>query len=402
MTFDTTTDQHDIASLFRDIASSHVRPDAADTFHWHAWRALTDAGLWRLPVPVALGGAGKGWSAFTAAFEAIVSTLGSIGFAMALANQATLIRALLAHGTVAQRDTFLPRLLAGAPGATAISERGTGTEVRALQTTLRTHANGYRLDGHKYNISHAPDAALILVAAHCIDDGKARTALALLDPLTAGVTRTPPQATMGVRDLPVGDLEFDNVTIDRESVLGSPADGLARLMDIASMNRAYFGLLCADVVQPFLADALLYMRSRKTLDVALDSHQYVQRRLVDIRVGAERSRWMALAALDQLLAGHPSALANCSIAKLGAARDLSQAALDLLALHGSDGYRCGRLASFVADALAMGSAGGTEEMHRRNIFAQMQRHATIRVPAATAASATTAIAASPAPERQPA
>ncbi len=143
------------------------------------------------------------------------------------------------------------------------------------------------------------------------------------------------------------------------------------------MNRALFGLLCADLVQPFLDDAIAYAGARSVLGVTLDSHQHVQRRLVEIRVGAERSRWMALAALGQLCAGDPSALANCSIAKLGAARDLTQTALHRLAIHGSDGYRHGPLASFVADALAMGSAGGTEEMHSRNIFAQMQRRAAV-------------------------
>lgn len=86
-----------------------------------------------------------------------------------------------------------------------------------------------------------------------------------------------------------------------------------------------------------------------------------------------------------MLGGHVDALANCSIAKLTGARDLSQAALGLLALHGSDGYRCGPLAVFVADALAMGTAGGTEEMHQRNIFAQMQRRASSATPVAAPA-----------------
>lgn len=171
-------------------------------------------------------------------------------------------------------------------------------------------------------------------------------------------------------------MTFDGVPVGTDDLLCTPKDGLRALMDIASMNRALFGLLCADVVGPFLDDALAYVGERGALGVTLDKHQHVQRRLVDIHVGAERSRWMALAALDQLRAGDPSALASCSIAKLGGARDLTQAALHLLAIYGSDGYRRGPLATFVADALAMGTAGGTEEMHARNIFSQMQRRAT--------------------------
>lgn len=380
MNFAANVTSSSVAEKFRDIAQS-CQPDLrAGHFAWDAWRALTGAGLWRLPVPENLGGTGGTWTQFVEAFEAIVSTLRSVGFAMALANQATLIRALLAHGSPAQLDRHLPCLLDGAVGATAISEKGTGTEVRALETRLTHDGNDYRLDGHKYNISHAPNAQLVLVVASCSHHEKRATALVLLDPARDGVGRTAPQETLGVTDLPIGDITFSNVGIGAHELLGEPAAGLKLLMDIASMNRALFGLLCADVVRPFLSDALAYVAARATLGATLDTHQHVQRRLVEIEIGAQRSRWMALSALDQLLSQHPAALANCSIAKLGGARDLAQAALHLLAIHGSDGYRRGALATFVADALAMGSAGGTEEMHSRNIFSQMQRTA-----AATAA-----------------
>ncbi|WP_052420794.1 acyl-CoA dehydrogenase family protein [Paraburkholderia ferrariae] len=383
----TPSSNHAAVYRLREVAAEYARSVPTDAFHWEAWHALSEAGLWRLPVPREEGGAGLTWTAFTEAFEAIVATLRSIGFAMVVANQATLIRALLKHGSAAQRASFLPRLLAGTPAATAISEKHTGTEIRALQTALSVHEEGFLLDGHKYNISQAPTAGIILVAAQLIDGERATTALVLLDGGRPGVTRSAPRDTLGVRDLPIGDLAFEGVPIAANQLLGPPAQGLHRLMDIASMNRAYFGLLCANVVMPFLDDAMRYASERKALDAAIDTHQHVQRRLVDIRIGAESTRWTARAALDQLVAGDPAALANCSVAKLVGARELARSALDLLALHGSDGYRRGPLASFVADALAMTSAGGTEEMHRRNIFAQMQRQAaaTLEKPAVPAA-----------------
>ncbi|QPQ88900.1 acyl-CoA dehydrogenase family protein (plasmid) [Burkholderia gladioli] len=376
MNFEATPDQRAATATYRAIALRHFAPSPRCGFDWATWRALSEAGLWRTLAAGRDAGADASLNVFIAAFEAIVTATRSVGFAMALANQATVIRALLLHGTPEQHDRFLPALTSGAVAATAISEKGTGTEIRALQSRVTRDGQDGRLDGHKYNISHAPDAALILVAASATHDGRPGTALVLLDPQRAGVTRTAPQETLGVADLPIGDMTFDGVPVGTDDLLCTPKDGSCVLMDIASMNRALFGLLCADVVGPFLEDALAYVGERGALGVTLDKHQHVQRRLVDIHVGAERSRWMALAALDQLRAGNPSALASCSIAKLGGARDLTQAALHLLAIYGSDGYRRGPLATFVADALAMGTAGGTEEMHARNIFSQMQRRAT--------------------------
>ncbi|VWC37259.1 acyl-CoA dehydrogenase domain-containing protein [Burkholderia lata] len=375
MTITASEAQHTTTATFRDIAERHAQSAPSGSFHRDAWDALSEAGLWRLPVPRELGGAGGTWRDFIDAFETIAATLRSVGFAMALANQATLIRAIVAYGSDAQRARHLPPLLSGAIGATAISEKGTGTEVRALETGLVRDGDHYRLDGHKYNISHAPEARLMMIVATLTGDGKPATALVLIDPERAGVQRSAPQATLGVTDLPIGDIALSGVRVEADELLGAPGDGLRLLMDIASMNRALFGLLCANVTQPFLADALAHTGARKTLGVALDSHQHVQRRLVDVQVGIERTRWTARAALDLLVEQRPEALANCSIAKLAGARDLAQAALHLLAIHGSDGYRHGPLATFVADALAMGSAGGTEEMHYRNIFSQMQRRA---------------------------
>jgi isovaleryl-CoA dehydrogenase len=375
MNFEWTVEQWKIHRAYRAIGLRYVRTTLHDGFDADCWSELTAAGMWRIPVPRECGGSGGSWLDFTAAFEGIVGAMRSTGFAMAVANQATVIRALLNHANPVQRARYLAPLLDGAICATAISERGTGTEVRALQTMLRANTHGYLLDGHKYNISHAPTASLLLVAARFADGAREPTVLVLLDPTLAGATRSPAQQTMGNRNLPIGDMEFASVQLDDDCMLGMPRDGLRNLMDIASMNRAYFGLLCAQSILPFLNDALAYAKSREALGVTLDAHQHVQRRLVDIRIGIERTRWMSLAALGQLLSRHPDAFANCSIAKLTGAQDLSSSALDLLRLYGSAGYRSAALASFVADTLGMLCAGGTDEMHRRNIFAQMQRQA---------------------------
>ncbi|CAN7648183.1 acyl-CoA/acyl-ACP dehydrogenase [Trinickia sp. LjRoot230] len=388
MNFALTDRQQALACEYRDIGQHHARQHPCDGFDWNAWRALSDSGLWRLPVPREHGGEGGTWLDFAAAFEALTGSMRSVGFGMAVANQATLIHALLSYGSPEQQATLLQRLMAGDAGATAISERGTGTEIRALQTLLVDDIDAaptYRLNGHKYNISLAPHASILLVAARYnnADNPSARsaTALVLVDSDAPGITRSVSQSTLGVRDLPIGDIEFNAVPIARCSLLGAPRDGMKSLMQIASMNRAYFALLSASVIHPFLADALAYARTRTVLDVPLDTHQHVQRRLVDIRLRAERSRCTAWAALGQLLDHDPQALESCSIAKLSAARDLTESALDLLALHGSDGYRTGATSAFVTDALAMISAGGTEEMHRRNIFAQMRRCAETRIDA---------------------
>lgn len=156
-------------------------------------------------------------------------------------------------------------------------------------------------------------------------------------------------------------------------MLGEPGAGLGNLIDIISLGRLYYGLVAAQVTAPYLRDAINYCRDRRSFDSTIDAHQYVQRRLVDLQIGIERGTWLARGALAQLLTNHPQALMTCSIAKLVGAQDLVDGALGLVRLYGSLGYQAGPVAAFASDALGFMSVGGTEEMHRKNIFNQMMR-----------------------------
>ena len=128
-------------------------------------------------------------------------------------------------------------------------------------------------------------------------------------------------------------------------------------------------------MSPFLDEALQYAGARHSFQEAIVEHQYVQRRLTDIRIGMERSRWTALAAVGKLINEEPDALLACSVAKLVGSEDLIRSALDLVRLYGSRGYHEGPVARLMRDALGFASVGGTEEMHRKNIFNQMTRPA---------------------------
>ena len=75
--------QQQVAHRYREIGLTHARREHRDGFDWEAWQAITDAGLWRVPVSRDLGGGGGEWFEFTAAFEALAGTMRSIGFSLA-------------------------------------------------------------------------------------------------------------------------------------------------------------------------------------------------------------------------------------------------------------------------------------------------------------------------------
>ncbi|AOJ24877.1 acyl-CoA dehydrogenase family protein [Burkholderia seminalis] len=378
MPFDWTQEQHATLARFRDIGAEIAAAAAHDGrapagFDEAGWARLGHEGLWDMIVPETYGGDGHGWWHFSAALEGLASSIRRPALLLSVIAQAGMVRALERYGTATQQDRYFGAILRGELSATAIAEPGTGTDVRSIATTLAEHGDGYRLTGSKFNIAHAPLARFILVVTRIETPGRRNTALAIVDRDQPGMTVAAPDRKLGLDDLPTGALHFDDCPITRGQLLGEPGAGLGNLIDIISLGRLYYGLVAAQVTAPYLRDAIGYCRERRSFDSTIDAHQYVQRRLVDLQIGIERGTWLARGALAQLLTDHPQALMTCSIAKLVGAQDLVDSALGLVRLYGSLGYQAGPVAAFASDALGFMSVGGTEEMHRKNIFNQMMR-----------------------------
>ena len=358
------------AAIGSDIAAGAAA--RAEGFDFDGWQRLRDAGLWRMIVPGSDHATGDWWS-FTAALDGLSCTIGAPELLLSVIAQAGMVRGLERHGTEGQRDRYFGAILRGEVSATGIAEPGTGTDVRSIQSTLRVADGGYVLSGGKYNIAHAPIMDFALIVCRLADKEEHNIALALIDRGTPGLRAGLVDDKLGNRNLPTGALHFDDVAVRPSQLLGAPGRGLATLIDTISLGRLYYGLAAANLMAPYLDEAMRYAASRSSFNSSIDNHQYVQRRLVDIRIGMERSRWLAFGALSQLLAGQREGLMSCSIAKLVGAEDLINSATSLVKLYGSLGYHNGRVAELMKNALAFASVGGTEEMHRKNIFNQMQR-----------------------------
>ncbi|WP_260088593.1 acyl-CoA dehydrogenase family protein [Phaeobacter inhibens] len=118
------------------------------------------------------------------------------------------------------------------------------------------------------------------------------------------------------------------------------------------MGRLYYGLAAAWLIEPMLTEAFDFSKKRTTFDVPIIEHQYIQKKLTDIRIGTESAKWVSYGALHQLLSGAPEAAMTCSISKLVGAETIVEGAMDLMKLYGSKGYHEGQITTFLRDALA--------------------------------------------------
>lgn len=382
MNFDWNPEQEQLMAEFAEFGKEVVAPRVqacqdAGVFDRESWQTLAETGIWRIIVPHEYGGVhpevhAEAWWDFTAAAEGLASTAADGGFILSLIGQVGIIRALGGMGSPEQKAHYFPRLLKGALAATCIAERQGGTDLAGVTTELNGEKGAWRLNGEKWNISHAPDAEILLVAGRIKDGARSRLTALLLDADNQGVSKGEPENKMGNRSLPTGWLRFEGVRIGHENILGT-AGRLDGLQFGASLQRVYYGLLGAHLPDPIFQLAENFLSDRSSMGRPITNHQYVQRRLTEALLAREQALWTGRAAFGKLVAGKPEAKMISSIAKITGSESAIQIARELTALMGSAGYIDDTPSRILRDVLAWVAVGGTEEAHRINIYHQYNR-----------------------------
>lgn len=340
-----------------------------------SWQQLAEEGFFGLPVPKAQGGAGLGWWEFAAALEGLSSTAGDFGFLLSIIAHMGAIRAILRDGSERQRSEILPLLIGGDLAATATTEPGGGSDVARVQTAAAAGADGtLRLAGRKAHITNAPIAQVFLVLGRIPSLGpKKDLTLFLLERGSPGLSTEEAEVTIGNLTSPTGSIRLDDVPVDPAQILGRPGDGLALLYGMLTLDRLLYALVAAGYLEALVKQALVHAEGRSSFGKPLAENQYIQDKIVLMKVGMEQARLLSYAALDHMLTDHPQALLMGSIAKLAGTEQLWQSAYEFVQLHGHLGYMEGPVSHVLCDTVAARIAGGTSEMQKINIFKQLQK-----------------------------
>ena len=170
----------DLARSWRARAAEY---DRTGSFPDADMDELRRSGLLALLVPARLGGMGAGFEHYTTVAMALARGSGASALLFNMHASVTgalasvpedLARALGAEESFfTHRDQILADAVAGCMYGVAISERGAGSRLSALQSTYKPEDGGYRLRGHKSTCSGAGHLDAYLVAARDAEDADA-------------------------------------------------------------------------------------------------------------------------------------------------------------------------------------------------------------------------------------
>ncbi|MBL9038140.1 MAG: GNAT family N-acetyltransferase [Archangium sp.] len=352
----------------REVAPGVARHDASASFDREAFRRVGASGLFRLHVPREDGGEGLGLPELLAAIEGFAQGSGDLGFSVSVvAHAACFITALLDFGSAEQRARLLPKVMSGEwVAAVANAEPRGGTDVLRLRARATSRGGGYLVHARKRSITNAGVADVIATSVRL--DDSSDVSILLLDGAGARVRQRPIRDLMGLRTSPTGDVLAWRAPVSKGAVLGKPGDGVRFFRRVFALERLFIGSLFVATIRRSLHRAVHHAETRLSFGQPIGANQYVQERVVRMRIAEELLSAQVDSTLSKLVAGHDVS-ASLSIIKtwgVDAARESVEA---LIALLGGRGLRQGeRAEKDLRDVLGLSILGGTQELQKIVIY----------------------------------
>ncbi|MFH8343994.1 acyl-CoA dehydrogenase family protein [Streptomyces sp. NPDC018045] len=302
----------------------------------------------------------------------------STGAETALALQGLGTYPILQSGSAAQRDRWLPEVVAGrAVAAFALSEPDAGSDAAALALAAAPDgppgAGRWRLTGEKCWISNAPEADFATVFARTGGAG-ARGITAFLVPADRpGVSGTPLDM---LSPHPIGTLAFDGVPVTRDDVVGEVDGGFGVAMRTLNLFRPSVGAFAVGMAQAALDAALAHTADRTAFGGPLKDLQSVSHQLAETATRIEAARLLVYAAAAAYDTGAPDIAKRSAMAKLLATETAQHAVDTAVQLHGARALRRGHLLEHLyREVRAPRIYEGATEVQRSIIAKELYREA---------------------------
>ena len=374
------TDTHiQVRDLGREFATDVIRPiaeqlDREETFPRDLYLQMAELGLFGICVPESLGGPG-----FDTLTYALVMEELSRGYA-SVADQCGLIEListlLVQHGTPDQRSVLLPDVLSAKKlVAYCITEPEAGTDVSGIRTEAKRDGDGWLLNGGKIWIHNAPVADLAFVLARTDKEaGRRGMSIFVVDLHSEGVERGPKEHKMGQRASQVGALNFTDVRLPEDALLGPEGRGFHMMMSVLDKGRVGIAALAVGIAQAGLEAALDYAQQRKQFSQAIAEFQGVQWMLADMAKDIEAGRLLVHSAAGKLDRGEDATKA-CSMAKCFAGDAAVKCTQDAVQVFGGSGYIRGfEVERLYRDAKITQIYEGTNQIQRMIIARELLKN----------------------------
>jgi alkylation response protein AidB-like acyl-CoA dehydrogenase len=299
MDFSLSPEHLQVRDLVRRFCKSEIAPIVAqaeetETFPVEIFRKWGDLGLFGLRYPEAEGGAGMDKVADCIVREELSAV--SQSFATSWSAHCHLaLWPIWRAGTADQKARYLKPGLAGQMiGAFALSEPDTGSNIRELKTKATKVDGGYRLRGSKLYISNAPIANFLVVAARTRPELTSDAISVFIVDLPNPAVPISKLKKEGIRASETGLIQFDDVFVPDEALLGGYEGTYPVILDSLSENRVGVAANAVGIARGAFEAALDFAKTRLVSGKPILKFQAIAHRLADMAAEIDSARCMVL------------------------------------------------------------------------------------------------------------
>lgn len=333
------------------------------------WRKAGALGLLCTDIPEAYGGAGGDFRHEAVFYEEMARR--------ALTGMASSVHTIVAHyflnhGTEAQKQRYLPRMVRGElVGAIAMTEPGAGSDLQAVRTRAERQGDGsYRIQGSKTFITNGFLAGVVLVVAKTdpAQGAKGTSILIVETEDCAGYRVGRLLDKIGMKAQDTSELFFDGVHVPADAVLGGrEGQGFFQLMGDLPYERLIIGVNALATMEGAYQATLDYVRERQAFGRPLAEFQNTKFKLAEIATQIKVGRAFIDRCVQDLVAGRLDT-ATASMAKLWGSETQGRVVDECLQLFGGYGFMNEYMvARMYADSRVQRIFGGTNEIMKEVI-----------------------------------
>jgi short/branched chain acyl-CoA dehydrogenase len=373
--FELSEEHQDFRAVVRDFAEEALAPhvaewDAGHTLPLTAVKQMGDLGLFGLNAPEEYGGAGD----FTSLCIA-VEEIGRVDQSLGVTLEAAVglgIKPIARFGTPAQRERWLPDLVAGhALAAFGLTEPEAGSDAGATRTRAVLTDGRWVLNGNKQFITNSGTeiTSLCTVTARTgtREDGRPEISTIIVPRNTEGLVVGPAYAKLGWHASDTHPLTFVDASVPEDHLLGRAGHGYAQFLSSLDEGRVAIAALALGCIRACLGLSAEHARQRTTFGAAIGSKQGVAFQIADLDVMAHTAHLLVYSAAAMVDSGAPAAAISraASIAKLYACESAVSATRIATQVFGGYGFMEEYpVARFYRDAKVLEIGEGTSEVQR--------------------------------------
>jgi glutaryl-CoA dehydrogenase (non-decarboxylating) len=302
--FGLTQEHQMVQQMVRDFATKEVAPtiqkqDRQGGMASHVLPRLAELGILGITIPVKYDGQGMDYISLGLACEELEAVDTSLRVVLSVHNGLTCLT-LLQWGTEEQKDKFLRPLAKGEKiGCGAFTEPNAGSDFAHIQASGKKEGDSYILNGEKMWISLATVADYAVVTVQTSTKAKpAYQGLStfLVDLHSPGVTRNDIHGKLGVRAGSTGWINFQDVKVPAENMIGLEGEGFKVTMSAFDFGRYTVAAGATGLIRACLEASKTYALERDAFGKKISELQLIQEKIARMSLDYQAARLLYLKA----------------------------------------------------------------------------------------------------------